>query len=332
MTVQVTRSLQGNNAFSGLPQGEATILESYLRAIKNAQDFIYLENQYFTSSEIVDALIFAMKQSPVLQLILLTNNKVDIPGYSGWQPATLQKLLTSLSAEERLRVGLFTVWSHEPATQDGGLTRFLRTYIHSKVAIIDDTWATVGSANLDGVSLSASQHATASRSKLWFLGSALAGLRSQGDPTQCRESDTNIVFGNNIAAPGGTAATLPADLRRRLWAEHLGLTDSSGAPDPASPALATRPPLGWLSMWTAAAFDKLQGLQANPVTIAAPRILAYPQYAGTPAERQASPGQYPEVPKVEEAARYLTMIDVDSGHFDALETFRRFNFQTSEWG
>ena len=59
---------------------------------------------------------------------------------------------------------MFTLWSHEghgTSTRLGAPARttLLRTHVHSKVAIIDDDWLTVGSANLDGVSLLAGEHA-----------------------------------------------------------------------------------------------------------------------------------------------------------------------------
>lgn len=123
-TVQLTRSLWGGGFFPARPQGEASIFEAYIRAIANAQKFIYLENQYFTCRELADALIkavkAAVKANSQLEVILLTNNKVDIPLYSLWHPANVTRLLTGLTSTERERVRVFTLWTHEPALTAGG--------------------------------------------------------------------------------------------------------------------------------------------------------------------------------------------------------------------
>jgi phosphatidylserine/phosphatidylglycerophosphate/cardiolipin synthase-like enzyme len=331
-SVQVTRTLNGNSLFPSVPQGETTIVESYLRAIKNAQNYIYLENQYFTCDPLADALILALKQAPGLQLIFLTNNKVDIPGYSKWQPATIRKVLGGLTATERERVGFFTLWSHEAGAQPTDPTSILRNYVHSKVAIVDDMWATVGSANLDGVSLTASDNASASRSFWYWLLGTVAGLRGTGDLTQDRASETNLMLLNGIASQPAT--TLPADLRCLLWAEHLGLVDGTGAPDPANAAVTTPPAGGWLQLWSDAAAAKVTGLTAqgsDPITLSPARILPYPVDEGDPSEQLTEPASYPAVHDVSNPGNYLSALGVDTTALSVLSGFPRFSFQTSDW-
>jgi phosphatidylserine/phosphatidylglycerophosphate/cardiolipin synthase-like enzyme len=330
--VQVTRSLNGNSLFTSAPQGETTIVESYLRAIKNAQKYIYLENQYFTCDPLADALILALKQTPKLQLIFLTNNKVDIPGYAKWQPATIRKLLAGLTATERQRVGFFTLWSHEAGGQPTGPTSILRNYVHSKVAIVDDLWATVGSANLDGVSLTASDQANASHSFGYWLTGTVAGLRRAGDLTQDRASETNLMLLNGIASQPAT--TLPADLRCVLWAEHLGLVDGTGAPDPTNAWVTTQPAGGWLQLWTEAATAKVSGLTAqgsDPITVSPTRILPYPVDQGSPSQQLANPASYPAVHDVSNPRKYLSALGVDTTALTVLSGFPRFSFKTSDW-
>lgn len=332
VSVQVTRTLNGNNRFTTEPRGEITIFESYLRAIKNAQDYIYLENQYFTCEPLADALVLALKQAPQLQLIFLTNNKVDIPGYKKWQPSTIRKVLAGLSPADRQRVGFFTRWSHEPGSRVTDPTRILRNYIHSKIAIIDDKWATVGSANLDGVSLDASDNASASRSFWWWLLGAVAGLRTSGTTSEDRASETNIMLFDNIASQPAT--TLPTDLRCLLWAEHLGLTDASGAPDAANPILTTRPDGGWLKLWSETEAVKLAGLTAqgtDPITVTPARILHYPIDNGDPTEQTDHPGRFPAVQDVSKPLDYLSALGVDTDKLTVLDGFRKFSFSTSEW-
>lgn len=174
----------------------------------------------------------------------------------------------SLTPTALARVGFFTLWSHEVAAVAGQPTRICRNYVHSKVAIIDDLWATVGSANLDGDSLSFSQNAD--RGVYRFFG-GLLGLRQHGVVTDNRESETNLVVYNGI--DGQPTSTFPGDLRRRLWAEHLSFL-SNGEPDLA--ALTTKPVNGWLDLWTTRANAKLAGLTAATPTVHDARVLPYP--------------------------------------------------------
>lgn len=313
--VQVVRSLAGNGRYDDFPDGEASILEAYLRAIGQATNYIYLENQYFTCREIADALVLRLKQCPSLQVIFLTNNKVDIPGYKYWQPATIERVLAGLSASERQRIGFFTIWSHEAISSISDATHICRNYIHSKVAIIDDCWATVGSANLDGDSLSTSDNAIRG---VWRAVGWALGLRSEGVITQNRESETNIVIYDGIA--GGTACGLAKQLRQQLWTEHL--FSSPPAASPPNGTLDTAPAGGWLSLWNTAAQEKLQGLQTSVDSLTAVgRVLAIPYDATDPV-----------IPsKIADPSKFLKLAGVDPTTLVVRETFRRFDWTTGEW-
>jgi hypothetical protein len=209
----------------------------------------------------------------------------------------------------------------------------VRNYVHSKVAIVDDVWATVGSANLDGVSLTASDNASASRSFWYWLLGTVAGLRRTGDLTQDRASETNLMLFNGLASQ--PASTLPADLRCRLWAEHLGLVDGTGAPDPTNAAVTTPPESGgWLQLWTDAAAAKVSGLTqqgSDPITLSPARILPYPVDEGDPGEQQDEPASYPAVHDVSNPQNYLSELGVDTTALTILSGFSRFSFQTSDW-
>ncbi|MEW2357647.1 phospholipase D-like domain-containing protein [Spirillospora sp. NPDC029432] len=271
-TAQVTRTLAGNGRFAGRPGGETGIRDSYLRALSSAERLVYLENQYLTCPEIVDALVGAVRRAPELELILLLNIKPDVPYYVGWQREALERLLTGVGAAGRERVGVFTLWSHESHEshgQDGGRTRILRDHVHSKVAIVDDDWLTAGSANLDGLSLSHSQHELR-RPALIRLGRPLGAASLRGDPRQARASEVNIT-----AAGDGAGR-----LRRDLWAEHLGLPEG---------ALAERPGGGWLGLWRERAQARLDGLRAPVPVVSEVRVLPYPHRDGRLPRRSERP-------------------------------------------
>jgi phosphatidylserine/phosphatidylglycerophosphate/cardiolipin synthase-like enzyme len=161
-SVQVLRTLPGaifkakEAGDEDLPHGETGILEAYQRAIHNAERFIYFENQYFTSPEIVDALIHRLKDTAKskLQLIFVLNHRPDLPGYPGKQIDIINRLKIAVE-EHGHQMGVYTLWSRDEKQFAGSEIKFevMPIYVHSKVAIIDDKWATMGTANLDGTSM-----------------------------------------------------------------------------------------------------------------------------------------------------------------------------------
>lgn len=162
-SVQVVRTLPGGT-FTGtdqedekLPHGETGILEAYERAINNAERFIYIENQYFTSPEIIDALLSRMKDTskPKLQILIVVPFRPDLPGYPDQHIQNINQLRAA-AASKGHQLGVFTMWARSEKPGSSGASKsfeIMPIYVHSKIAIIDDKWATVGSANLDGTSM-----------------------------------------------------------------------------------------------------------------------------------------------------------------------------------
>lgn len=160
------------------------ILRAYEEAIARAKEYVYFENQYFTSPRITDALVAALDREPRLEVILVLNVHMDIPTYDTWQAQRLDALREAGGE----RVGVFSLWC--PRRAPGAMLRQL--YVHSKVGIVDDAWATVGSANLDSMS-----------------------LHTAGEFVLATPPNVEL---NAVIAERAWAT----DLRRRLWAEHLG--------------------------------------------------------------------------------------------------------------
>lgn len=290
-TLQVTRSL-GGRIFAGRPRGETTLYESYCRAIANARDFVYLENQYFTLDSFTDVLIRAVKENGI-ELILVTNNQLDIPLYTGWHRGQIQRLMAGLTPVERERVGVFTLWTHEAGLTPDAPSRIGRVFVHSKVAVIDDVWATVGSANIDGISLSTVEYLR------WVK-------------RMMRATDANVVVLGE--ACGGAPTDLPGTLRRRLWAEHLGLEEGSLG----------RPAGGWLGLWNERADAKRESLLTVPATLHPARALRWPVDADGVVPRGT-----------ESASGYLDALGIvprgSPPSFEALESFDFYDFETGEW-
>ncbi len=149
-------------------------------AIAAAQKTIYIENQYLTSAAIEDALKKSLtrQQGPEICIVLPKES-------SGWlEQSTMDALRAPLiermfKADQRHRLRVCF-----PVLGDGETS----PYVHSKVMIIDDLLAVIGSANLSN--------------------------RSMGLDSECTLT---------VEAEGGTEAEKAvARLRSRLLAEHLG--------------------------------------------------------------------------------------------------------------
>jgi phosphatidylserine/phosphatidylglycerophosphate/cardiolipin synthase-like enzyme len=158
---------------------EQAIYDMLLRAIRNAHRFIYIENQYFRSRPIAQALVRALRLHPALQLVVVTNH-IDPPwriAHGGaYFTARMQRRLRTVRPDfclyELLACGLVN-----------GAVHYQPIELHAKVMVVDDEWATVGSANLNERSI-------------W------------SDP------EANVAVENEAFA---------TDLRCRLMAEHLAL-------------------------------------------------------------------------------------------------------------
>jgi cardiolipin synthase A/B len=149
VSVQVQRTIHRDRYQNGhapvdgvafdIAQGERTNLEQYLLAIQSAQRTIYIENQFLDVLEILNALHEALERG--VEVVLL-------------MPGVLEE---SPNATERraLFAGLGR-YDHFTLAGIAGLgADSLRkpVYVHSKLMLIDDAWATVGSANLHHYSL-----------------------------------------------------------------------------------------------------------------------------------------------------------------------------------
>jgi phosphatidylserine/phosphatidylglycerophosphate/cardiolipin synthase-like enzyme len=171
-----------------LPRGEFTILESYVRAFRQARRLIYVENQFLWSPEIISILADKLRHPPddrfrlLLVLPAKPNNGAD---------DTRGQLGVLMDADNGAgRVLACTLY------QIGERGR--PVYVHAKVGVVDDAWLTIGSANLNEYSLfndtemNVVTHdatlARATRLRLWseHLDRPLAGV--DGDPTELIDS------------------------------------------------------------------------------------------------------------------------------------------------
>ena len=137
------------------------IAQLYDHALSNIQQFVYLENQYlwiraFTGIDIPFAGTDSVEMEHNIRLLgealqRGASTSIILPDHPNAGRAFSDAGLDRLRAEapqavEEGRLQAFTLATS--ATVDGS-ERYRPIYVHAKVAIVDDVWTTIGSANLN---------------------------------------------------------------------------------------------------------------------------------------------------------------------------------------
>ena len=154
-TVQIQRTIHQGRYTDSTPSpdgksfdiavGERSNFEQYCAAISAARRSIYLENQYLDDPEIVARLCQAVKAGIEVAVLLPAPLKSTVPPFAGLEQGTLVGDLLARGAYENL-----TLAGIAGLGKDG---RRKPVHIHSKLMLVDDVWATVGSCNLHRFSL-----------------------------------------------------------------------------------------------------------------------------------------------------------------------------------
>jgi phospholipase D1/2 len=159
----------------------------YLDMIARAREYIYIENQYFTSQKIAEALAKRLAEPEGPEIVLVTRALSH-----GWlEEATMQRLRTRHVRE--LRAADTHGRFHACCPFVAGLCEGMCVDCHSKVMIVDDEWFRIGSSNISN--------------------------RSMGIDTEC---DVVIAAQGNAAV----RETI-RKYRDRLLAEHLGESEET---------------------------------------------------------------------------------------------------------
>ena len=178
------------------PEGERSIALGNTKAIARARSLVYVEDQYFWSEQVGHHFATALTENQELRLVIVLPMRPDVDGPIG-ETAMLyaRKLALDLVlAAGGDRVAVFGL------SNEAGLP----IYVHSKVCIVDDRWASVGSDNLNRRSWTSDSE----------IACAVQDQRAGGDD-----------------GPAPTDA-FPVVLRRLLVAEHLGCSPDEVPDDP----------------------------------------------------------------------------------------------------
>jgi phosphatidylserine/phosphatidylglycerophosphate/cardiolipin synthase-like enzyme len=189
------------------PEGERSIARGYSKAIKQARRLIYLEDQYMWSADVARLFAEALTAHPDLHLVVIVPRVPDQEGVFAKWPQLVGRWqaieMCRRAGEDRVHV--FDVENHQGTP----------VYVHAKVCVVDDVWASVGSDNFNRRS--------------WTHDSELSSavLDTTRDPRE--PSDP--------AGTGDGARVFARDLRLALAREHLDLpADGSRDEDVLDPA------------------------------------------------------------------------------------------------
>ncbi|PIN10122.1 Phospholipase D1 [Handroanthus impetiginosus] len=227
---QVVRSVSQWSA--GTSQTEDSIHRAYCTLIEEAEYFIYIENQFFISGLSEDEVIQNRVLESLYNRIMRAHRDKKcfrviiviplLPGFQGgiddsgaatvraimhWQYRTicrgessiLQKLCSMLGPVTHDFISFFGLRTYGRLF-DGGPVVTSQVYVHSKVMIVDDHCALIGSPNINDRSL---------------LGSRDSEIAVLIEDKEFVDSSMN---GN-----AWKAGKFALNLRLSLWAEHLGL-------------------------------------------------------------------------------------------------------------
>jgi len=141
--VQVLRTYPHRHlrrAYPFAPRGERSIARAHLKAIAQARSLIYLEEQYLWSSTVTLALADALRDNPELHLVAVLPHRPDLSGM-----AELLQLEGRFEAIQQLTEAAPDRFAAYGIENRAGWP----VYVHAKVVVIDDWYATIGSDNVN---------------------------------------------------------------------------------------------------------------------------------------------------------------------------------------
>ncbi|WP_456820543.1 phospholipase D family protein [Cellulomonas sp. URHB0016] len=201
------------------PGGERSAARGYAKALRRARRLVYVEDQYLWSADVARVFAAALRREPRLHLVAVVPRYPDQDDRLGLPPVRLghARALQIVRAAGGDRVQVLDVENRDDDP----------VYVHAKVCVIDDVWATVGSDNFNRRSWTHDSELTAA-----ILDRRLDG-RSPRDP----------------GGLGDGARRFARELRLELWREHLDRDDDAGLIDPGEAVEAMRSSAAALDAW-----------------------------------------------------------------------------------
>jgi phosphatidylserine/phosphatidylglycerophosphate/cardiolipin synthase-like enzyme len=189
--------------------------------MRRARRPVYIEDPNLWSADVARVFAAALRREPGLHLIAVVPRHPDQDDRLSLPPVRLghAQALQIVRAAGGDRVMVLDVENHDGTP----------VYVHAKVCVVDDVWATVGSDNFNRRSWTHDSELTA------------AILDQRLDAREPRDP----------AGLGDGARTFARELRLQLWREHLDRDDDAGLIDPADAIEAVRASAAALDAWHA---------------------------------------------------------------------------------
>ncbi len=184
VNVAISRTMPGIDAQSTIRECEALFLDSIARAKAS----IYIESQYFTNDKLGAALAARLREPRGPEIVVVAPREchgwIELNTMGAFRDRVFREL-NAADTHQRLRL------VYPAASRSRGVP----TFIHSKVMIVDDVMARIGSANFS--------------------------RRSMGVDSEC---DLAVEANGNRRGRAGIHG-----MRNRLLAEHLGMPEEDVA-------------------------------------------------------------------------------------------------------
>lgn len=226
------------------PDGERSVARGYTKAIKQARRLIYLEDQYLWSKHVAETFAKALRDSDELRLIAVLPHHPDQDGRISQPPNLIgrEHAVDILRQAGGDRVAFYGLENHAGVP----------VYVHAKVCVIDDTWATVGSDNFNRRSWTHDSEVSAAVCDIDYARALRTTLaREHLDSVDDRELEPSAVF------------DAFADSARRLQQWHDG--GRVGARPPGRLRPLEEPPLSrWTRLWATPLYRTLYDPDGRP--------------------------------------------------------------------
>ena len=120
--------------------GERSVARGYSKAVARAERIVYVEDQYFWGHDVADIFAPTLRDHPELRLVVVIPLVPDIAGLNRVpQYLGRERALDTLMRIAPGRVAAYGIENHAGTP----------VYVHAKVCVIDDVWASTGSDNFN---------------------------------------------------------------------------------------------------------------------------------------------------------------------------------------
>lgn len=142
-TVQLLRTypdLGSRRGYPFAPAGERSVARGYQKAVHRAERLVYVEDQYFWGHDVARVFEERLRARPELRVVVVVPLVPDVGGLNR-VPQLLgrQRAIGRLQRVAPGRVAAYGLENHAGVP----------VYVHAKVCIVDDTWASTGSDNFN---------------------------------------------------------------------------------------------------------------------------------------------------------------------------------------